>query len=116
MTGPGIHPAHLLRQGHIAEADEAVPERTEGEGHFVLPGEHNDTREAEFKVPRRFEAEFLSVDPRRIRIAVALQRAEQKFIAKWSCEFGEYRNAQRRHAINAQAINGLRVVAERQAP
>ncbi len=69
---------------------------------MVLPGEDNDTREPEFQVPGRLEAEFFSVDPRSIGIAMALQRAKQTFIAKWACDLGEYRNAQRHHAIDAQ--------------
>src|ERR1700742_1679177 len=100
MTRSRIVPALLFRQAHIAEAGEAVPERTEREGHVVLPGELNNTREAKFQVPGRLEAEFLSMDPRSIGIAMPLQRPKQPFIAKRSCDFGEYWNAQRHHTID----------------
>src|SRR5580704_8558598 len=101
MTGSRIVPALLVGQAHIAEAGEAMPERTEREGHMVLPGEDNDTRKAEFHVPGWLETEFLSVDPRSIGVAMALQRAKHTFITKWACEIGEDRNAQRRHTIDA---------------
>src|SRR5258708_25678829 len=112
MTRSRIVPALFLRQAHIAEAAEAVPERAERKGHVVFPGEDNDTREAEFQVPGWLEAELLSMDPRSIGIAMPLQRAKQTFIAKRPGHFGEYWNAQRHHTIDAQRIDRLGVVSE----
>src|SRR5580658_8808213 len=110
-AGAGVVARELFPSVGVADAVEAMPERTQRNRRVVHPSPDNGALKSEFKVRCGLDGNFFRMDPGAHGIVMALQRSHEKIISDESYNAGDVGDVQRLNPIDAKAPNIFRIVA-----